>query len=242
LYGCPGRFYALRVKKPARAGHAVSFSTWRAAQRRQFVAELDRLRRGQRTGGHRPASRWGRSKRRWRLGSLVLAASAGLAVGMVAWQALTTVRVQGAETTAHVPAVEVLRGRVSDGHSVIDGDTLKIGGQSIRLYGIDAPERRQTCQGWKAGEAARDELVAIVAAGAPRCERMTTDAYGRTVAICRINGKDVGAAMVRSGMAWANTTYSPRYLREEGQARSERVGVHTRRCASPAAWRASHPR
>jgi hypothetical protein len=77
---------------------------------------------------------------------------------------------------------------------------------------LTTPERRQICQGWKAGEAARGRLVAI------------------------------GAAMVRSGMAWANTGYSLRYLLEEGQARFERAGVHAKRCASPAAWRAGHPR
>jgi endonuclease YncB( thermonuclease family) len=29
---------------------------------------------------------------------------------------------------------------------VIDGDTLTIGREHIRLYGIDAPESHQTCQ------------------------------------------------------------------------------------------------
>jgi endonuclease YncB( thermonuclease family) len=126
--------------------------------------------------------------------------------------------------------------------TIVDGDTLRIGRESIRLQGIDAPELRQTCaDGWHAGDAARRALAGLVAAGAPQCERVTTDRYGRTVAICRVNGEDIGAAMVRRGMAWAYSTYSWRYLSDEWLAWFEGAGVHARHCASPSAWRAEHP-
>jgi len=35
---------------------------------------------------------------------------------------------------------------VSGAARVVDGDTLVIGTQRIRLFGIDAPESRQTCR------------------------------------------------------------------------------------------------
>lgn len=109
------------------------------------------------------------------------------------------------------------------------------------MQGIDAPESAQTCAGgWHAGDAARRALAGLVAKGIPQCERVTTDVYGRTVAICRVNGEDIGAAMVRRGLAWAYTAYSWRYWPEAWLAWYDGVGVHARRCAHPSAWRADH--
>jgi endonuclease YncB( thermonuclease family) len=39
--------------------------------------------------------------------------------------------------------------------NVVDGDTIRIGAARFHLWGIDAPEARQTCgDGWQAGAAA----------------------------------------------------------------------------------------
>ena len=143
-------------------------------------------------------------------------------------------------TTRSVPEETIAWRRPPAVRSVIDGDTFKVAGQSIRLDGIDAPELAQTCDGWAAGEAARNALVDLVGTATPQCDYVKKDVYGRTVAVCRVSGKDIGEAMVRSGMAYA--AFSERYLPQQRQAKADPLGIHARPCASPADWRAKHPK
>ena len=108
---------------------------------------------------------------------------------------------------------------------VIDGDTLDLGGERIRLFGIDAPERGQSCGPITCGTAATEVLADILSAGPVRCTRVNTDRYGRTVARCRAGRLDVNREMVRLGMAWAYRRYSEEYVRDEKAAKKARMGV-----------------
>ena len=89
---------------------------------------------------------------------------------------------------------------------VEDGDTFHGAGQTIRLWGIDAPER-----GAPPGDTATDFLAALLEKGVPlTCWRVETDHYGRTVARCETaRGEDLACELVRLGVAqdW------PRYSR-----------------------------
>src|SRR4029453_9677723 len=71
--------------------------------------------------------------------------------------------------------------------SVIDGDTIEIHGQRIRLFGIDAPESRQTCeangQTYRCGQQAALSLADHVGQRTVACEERDTDRYGRIVAV-----------------------------------------------------------
>lgn len=78
----------------------------------------------------------------------------------------------------------------------IDGDTLRIGDERIRLFGIDAPERSDP-----GGPAATSALQRLLDLGVT-CEAVDTDRYGRTVAMCFTpDGGDVSCAMVAMGHA-----------------------------------------
>lgn len=126
-----------------------------------------------------------------------------------------------------------------DSAQVIDGDTIKLAGMTYRLWGIDAPEGKQACaDGWPAGLEAHQALAALLNNKTVVCEAKTRDRYGRTVALCRADGMDVQAAMVRSGMAWAFVRYSADYLNEEAAAKEAGQGVHAHNCRPAWEWRA----
>ena len=75
---------------------------------------------------------------------------------------------------------------------IVDGDTIDISGQRIRLNGIDAPESRQTCimdnQLWRCGEAATEALRRLIGNSPVRCEDQGSDRYGRMIGQCYVQG------------------------------------------------------
>jgi len=89
---------------------------------------------------------------------------------------------------------------------VVDGDTIKLGLQRVRLWGIDAPEM-YTAE----GRAAKAYLRAFAEGKNVRCLAMDKDRYGRTVAQCWMNGKDLAWYMVEGGHARDWPKYSNGY-------------------------------
>lgn len=113
---------------------------------------------------------------------------------------------------------------------VVDADTFDVGDTRVRLFGVDAPERHQTCldaEGaeWPCGEWAIEQARARWEGRTATCEALDTDRYGRTVARCEIGGQDLGATLVSGGMALAYREYSTDYVVQEVHAQGARAGV-----------------
>jgi endonuclease YncB( thermonuclease family) len=131
------------------------------------------------------------------------------------------------------PAAPALTGHAS----AVDGDTLRLGSQRIRLIGIDAPERDQFCTRdgaqWPCGEEARRSLAALTGQGEVRCAPDGHDRYGRTLAHCSIFGRDLGERMVSDGWAVADLEYKPAEL----GASVARRGIWAGSFERPSDWR-----
>jgi endonuclease YncB( thermonuclease family) len=124
----------------------------------------------------------------------------------------------------------------------IDGDTIEIMGERVRLHGIDAPESDQKCTdaagvAYPCGEQATRALRALIDGQNVSCRQTDTDKYGRIVAVCRRGEVDLNAAMVREGWAVAYVEYATDYVAEEAQAKSARRGIWGGKFIVPAAYR-----
>jgi len=106
-----------------------------------------------------------------------------------------------------------------------DGDSLAIGGERMRLKGIDAPELVQSCQrggkSWACGREARDVLQRLVSNAATQCGGTERDQYQRLLVTCRCGTLDINGEMVRTGYAVSYGDYG----REEDEARGQRAGL-----------------
>ncbi len=125
--------------------------------------------------------------------------------------------------------------------SVIDGDTIEVAGQRIRLHGIDAPESRQLChrdgKPWRCGGDATSALAEMIGRHPVNCEELGRDRYKRIVARCAVAGVDLGEWMVSQGWAVAYYLYSYEYSRAEQRAKSARRGIWAGEFDKPWEWR-----
>jgi endonuclease YncB( thermonuclease family) len=133
----------------------------------------------------------------------------------------------------------------ADRYSVYDGDTLEVvpgtcllahfrlpcPKQPLRLAGVDAFERLQTCGDgqrgvWYCGAVATNRLKQLVARPGFGCQvdDEFVDRHAREFAVCFVDGKDVGATLVSEGLAFAYGRRT-RYVAIEEDAKHEKRGA-----------------
>ena len=141
---------------------------------------------------------------------------------------------------------------------VIDGDTIEIKGQRIRLWGIDAPERSQQCTdkmgySYSCGRQATAVMQSLTKDHEVRCAVKDKDKYGRLVAMCEVDAvwdrtsmgivassitMDLGEVMVLYGWAVDYTHYSKGYYAaDQASAIENRRGMHQGTFQQPADYR-----
>jgi len=176
-------------------------------------------------------------------GILVLACLAGAAAGFFGDDVLPGSGSLSSIKASPTGANATLIGRAS----VIDGDTIEIRGERIRLNGIDAPESAQICNDgggreYRCGARAANALADFLAASSPTtCEFVEWDQYGRFVGNCsRADGASVQSWLVRNGHAMDWPRYSNgAFADDQRAARAEKLGIWQGEFQPPWSWRAA---
>ena len=113
---------------------------------------------------------------------------------------------------------------------ISDGDTITVLNNKeqtkVRLYGIDAPEKKQDY-----GQKSKQFLASLIAGQVVEVEPKGKDRYKRTLGIIYHKGQDINAQMVLNGYAWAYVKYSRMYIDQERLARDNKRGL----------WQSSNP-
>ncbi|KQT61532.1 hypothetical protein ASG52_01200 [Methylobacterium sp. Leaf456] len=114
--------------------------------------------------------------------------------------------------------------------TVIDGGTLAIGGQRVRLHGIATPTFDQTCfdaqeRGYPCGRVAAEALAARIGDASIACEARGAAEDGAPYARCRLGDGDLAAWLVENGYAVADRGVSADYAAQDARAWGRRRGL-----------------
>jgi endonuclease YncB( thermonuclease family) len=148
------------------------------------------------------------------LGVVVAAAGGVVTMALVAW-----LFVRPSDAPALAPVSSEIGSSAAE-LAVVDGDTLRLGRQVVRLSGIAAPARGTDCGSLDCGAAAANALSALIGAHAVDCRIEGHDPEGRPLGTCQASGIQLNQALVRDG--WAHATIASLRPTEDGARRAGR--------------------
>lgn len=137
----------------------------------------------------------------------------------------------GDESADAVPSIAVTRLADLEGRGrAVSGDKLRVSGKTVKLKGIEAPERLQRCPSgdsgtWACGQSAERALARLIRREKIVCSLGGTNDRGVRLATCQADGKDIAARLVRGGHVFAETGFFAAYSGQESKARSDRAGI-----------------
>ena len=128
--------------------------------------------------------------------------------------------------------------KISGFAKVVDGDTIKINSKKIRLYGIDAPEKKQKCKktyltisfmsftkDYMCGEVSTQKLIKKINNQKLNCNIIDVDRYKRLIGECFKRNINLNSWMVSNGYAVAYRKYSKKYVSDEINAKNNKLGI-----------------
>ncbi len=128
--------------------------------------------------------------------------------------------------------------KISGFAKVVDGDTIKINSKKIRLYGIDAPEKKQKCKktyltisfmsftkDYMCGAVSTQKLIKKINNQKLNCNIIDVDMYKRLIGECFKRNINLNSWMVSSGYAVAYRKYSKKYVSDEINAKNNKLGI-----------------
>jgi len=164
-----------------------------------------------------------------RIGSRRHAAPAAVIAALVMLASCSMQAPQGTSSTEATLTTE--SNQIIGVASVVDGDTIEIHDQRIRLSGYDTPERGARCGDANVYQAAALALSDFVANRTVTCTPTGTDSYNRVTATCSVAGTDLGAFVVSQGWGRDWPRYSNgAYADEEATARRQSRGLWGLQC------------
>lgn len=123
--------------------------------------------------------------------------------------------------------------------TIIDGDSIRVNGLELRLFGMDAPELFQLCgdkNKYYCGKKAKEHLINLIGNKAISCKYRKFDKYHRALALCFLGNNLLNKTMVANG--WAVSYYS--FKKEEAKARKAKLGIWQSPFEKPQKWRKKH--